>query len=96
MPFFESSSEYVTHVDYSKHQPVSVIASFNREGKILPVYLGIMDLYGNVCKVKIDGVSFTKDGKGCITYCCLYNSNKLRRQVNLTYFIHEHLWALDN
>jgi hypothetical protein len=96
MPFFESSKESATPIDYSKHQPVSVIASFNREGKILPVYLGIMDLYGNACKVKIDGISFTKGGKDHITYCCLYNSNKLKRQLKLTYFINEHLWALDN
>lgn len=96
MPFFETNKESNIEIDYSRYQPVSVIASFNREGKILPVYIGIMDLYGNICKVKVDGVTHTRDGRGCTTYCCLYNMNTLQRQVNLTYFTNEHLWALDN
>ncbi len=96
MPFFEPNKEPAVNIDYTKYQPVSVIASFNREGKILPVYIGIKDLYGNVCKVKIDGITMTKDGNGCTTYCCSYNSDRLKRQVNLTYFTNQHLWVLDN
>lgn len=96
MPFFESTNNPNIKIDYSKCQPVSVIAAFNREGKILPVYIGLMDLYGNVCKVKIDDVTNTKDGIGCITYCCLYNAHMRQKQINLTFFINQHLWVLDN
>lgn len=95
MPFFENNlSNY--KIDYSKCQPVSVIVSFNREGKMIPVYVGIMDLYGNACRVKIDGITCTKDGNGCTTYCCFYNTNKRSRQVNLTYYINQHLWVLNS
>ncbi len=95
MPFFELNNPDIK-IDYSKCQPVSVIAVFNREGKIMPVYLSLTDLYGNVCKVKIDGVTFTKDGTGSTTYCCIYSADKRKRQINLTYYIHQHLWVLEN
>jgi hypothetical protein len=96
MPFFETNNTPNVTIDYSKYQPVSVIAMFNIEGKILPVYMGLMDLYGNACKVRIDSISSTKPGNGCVTYCCLYNSDILQRRINLTYFINQHLWALEN
>lgn len=96
MPFFEPNNTPEIKIDYSKYQPISVIAAFNREGKIMPVYIGLMDLYGNVCKIKLDGVTFTKDGIGCTTYCCLYNTNRLQKQIALTYFIDQHIWVLEN
>ncbi len=96
MPFFESNNNLNIKIDYEKYQPVSVIASFNRSGKIIPVYLGLTDLYGNACKVKIDGVACTKDGIGRTTYRCLYSTNKRQQQINLTFFIHQHLWVLEN
>ncbi len=95
MPFFETTT-ISTIIDYSKCQPISVIAAFNREGKIMPVYISLTDLYGNICKVKIDGVTFTKDGSGFTTYCCLYTTGRSRKQVNLTYFFNQHLWVLEN
>ncbi len=52
MPFFESTNNPNIKIDYSKCQPVSVIAAFNREGKILPVYIGLMDLYGMSVRLK--------------------------------------------
>jgi hypothetical protein len=96
MPFFETNNTPEEKIDYSKCQPVSVIAMFNIEGKIRPVYFGLMDLYGNVCKVRIDFVSSTKTGNGCMTYCCLYNSEIIQRRINLTYYISQHLWVLEN
>lgn len=82
-------------IDSNKHQPVTVIANFNPEGKIIPVYVSLEDLYGNVCKCKIDGVKYTKDGKGHTTYCCTYNNGRRQCQINLIFFHDEHVWVMD-
>lgn len=85
------------NIDYSHCTPVAVIVNFNREGKLMPVYLSLEDLYGNVCKAKIDGIKYTKDKKGCITYCCLIsNGHNRQQQINLTFYIRDHLWVLEN
>lgn len=79
-----------------KGNPISVIAVYNQAGKIKPVYIGLTDLYGNVCKAKIDGVKYTKDGNGYTTYCCVYTNGYRQQQINLTFYIKQHLWVLAN
>lgn len=94
MPFFESNNTNI-NIDYTNCFPVSVIANYNAEGKIMPVYLSITDLYENVFKIKIDNVQSTKDGNGYKTYCCTIH-NKYRSQlINLRFYTMEHLWVLE-
>lgn len=96
MPFFEQKDDINRKVDYNHSQPVSVIACFNPEGKIMPVYVSLEDLYGNICKTKIEAINYTKDGHGYTTYCCVYSNGYRKRQMNLTFFIEKHLWVLEN
>ncbi len=85
------------NIDYSHCTPISVIAVFNVERKIKPVYVSLEDMYGNVCKTKIDGIKYTKDKDNCITFCCLISSgNNRQQQINLTFYVKDHLWVLDN
>ncbi len=95
MPFFDISDNQKVEPDREKGQPLSVIAVYNPDGKIKPLYISLTDLYGNVCKTKIDGVKYTKDGKGYKTYCCLYNDGYRQQQINLTFYIDKHFWILD-
>lgn len=100
MQFYETSSKPSVNIEQqrknSNSQPVSVIANFNADGKIMPAFLSIEDYYGNVCKTKIDGVKYTKEGNGYTTYCCLISNNYRQQQINLTFYIHDHVWVLDN
>jgi hypothetical protein len=95
MPFFESN-EINYKIDFSHCTPVSVISNFNPEGKILPIYIALTDLYNNTWKTKIDGVKYTKDKPGCISYCCVYTVGRFKREIMLTYYIKEHLWVMEN
>lgn len=95
MPFFDTADNTNTAPDIKKGQPLSVIAVYNSEGKIKPLYISLTDLYGNVCKAKIEGVKYTKDGKGYKTYCCLYNNGYRQQQINLTFYIDNHFWILE-
>lgn len=95
MPFFESDYTPKIKPNYDKCTPVSVIISFSRDGKMMPVCFGMADLYGNQIKVNIDGVKYTKDKIGCISYYCLYSVGKQKRECMLTYYVSDHLWVLE-
>jgi hypothetical protein len=96
MAFGNFPEDIKNTIDYSHCTPISVIAAFNPEGKIMPAYVSLVDLYGNVCKTKIDSVKQTKDGNGYTTYCCLYCNGFRQQQANLTFHVKEHLWVLEN
>jgi hypothetical protein len=96
MPFFEPPKEQPTNIDYSRSQPIAVVAAFNPCGDIKPVHFGIMDLYGNACKVQITGIKYTKPVRGGFSFCCTYLSGNQQRECILSYYIDKHSWVLGN
>lgn len=82
-------------IDFSRCEPISVIVNFNRDGKIMPVMFNYVDRHQNYTKVNIDGIKYTKDGDGSLTYCCVANNGRWKYQVNLTFWIMEHIWVLE-
>lgn len=96
MPFFEVQKDIPTTIDYSTCKEISVIAVYNPEGRIKPLYAKLEDLYGNVCTTAIEGVKYTKDGKNKISYCCTYKAGDVLRECMLTFYVTEHKWVLEN
>ena len=93
MPFFTPASPNNINIDYSK--AVTVIANYNPEGKIIPVYVSLENDCGDIVKIKIDGVKYTKDDLGRISYCCLYTVGSRQRELMLTFYIDKHVWVLN-
>jgi hypothetical protein len=96
MPFFESKPDYKPDIDYSRCTPIQVIATFNPEGKIMPVYVCIEDIYGNYIKAAITSIKYRKDGAGCETFCCLVQCGRRQQEINITYYFQDHKWVMDN
>jgi hypothetical protein len=82
------------NIDYSRCTPVAVIANFNADGRIMPAYVCIQDLYGNTFKTKVEGIKYTKDGNGYIMFCCLVKSGNRQQEISLSYYVDQHLWVL--
>lgn len=79
-------------------QPVNVIASFNQDGKIMPLYFQITE-NGENHSIKI--ISCQKpfdDSQSTVSnsFRCQYEFNGMIRWVRLTYFFRNHTWYLDN
>ena len=97
MPFgFDPHKEEKSNIDYSRCTPINVIAVTNQERKIKPLYFTAPGPYGELVKVKIDGIKHTKDGKGCTSFCCAYSVGSRQRECILTYYHMEHIWVLQN
>ncbi|WMJ88503.1 hypothetical protein [Anaerocolumna sp. MB42-C2] len=94
MSFFEPDRTTEYKIDYNNRQPVSVIAAFNPMGDFKPVNFGIMDLYGNICKVKIEGIKYAKEVRGGKSFCCVYRSSDQQKECILTYYVSDHRWVL--
>ncbi len=91
MAFGYPSKEEKSNIDYSRCTPINVIAVTNQERKIKPLYFSVNDT-----KVKVDGIKYTKDGKGCTSFCCVYSVGSRQRECILTYYHKEHIWVLQN
>ncbi len=96
MAFFEPDRSPEFKIDYNSRQPISVIAAFNPIGDFKPVNFGIMDLYGNTCKIKIDGIKYTKEVRGGKSFYCVYQSADQQRECMLTYYVSDHRWVLNS
>ncbi|MGB8455685.1 MAG: hypothetical protein WCD89_25625 [Anaerocolumna sp.] len=82
---------------YSKLE-TGVIAAFNPEGRIKPLYFQYKDSYGDNNNVKIESVLTFKDdhyaGLPVIVYSCMAIVQNKRLPCNLRYHIAEHYWEL--
>lgn len=97
MPFgYPQNPEPKVNIDYNRCQPVSVIAVYNQEGKIKPLYVSLSDMYGNVCKAEITGVKYSKDITGGISFRCLYKAGSRLKECTLKFYYDSHVWVLEN
>lgn len=94
MPFFEPDRQPKFSIDYSSRQTVSVMAVFNPMGDFKPVSFGVVDPYGDTCKVQITGIKHSKDVRGGKSFCCTYLSGSQQRECILTYYGTDHRWVL--
>ncbi len=82
---------------YSKLE-TDVIAVFNRNGKIKPLFFQYTDLYGDNHNIKIDTILSSKEdhyaGLPIIVYSCNAIIHNKRVQCILRYHVKEHHWEL--
>lgn len=92
MPFHEfRKPEEINYIGI----PVSVAVSFKSSGGMLPLQMQVRDEYGDPLRVKIDGVKYTKDIKGGLSYRVFYNAGTQRRECTLNYYVKVHMWYLE-
>lgn len=96
MAFIPRFIDNKVNIDYTRCKDVAVITTFTPSGKLKPLYFLVTDMYGNDCKTKVDGIKYTKDGNGCITFCSTYQVGNRERECLLTYYIQDHFWVLEN
>jgi hypothetical protein len=92
---------YHTHnpkpvIDFSQMKTVSVIATFNAEGKIRPDYFNYINPDGSMDKFKIESIKYTRDYSypSRILFCCVYKSYNKHHEVNLIFYVMEHMWVI--
>jgi hypothetical protein len=81
-------------IDYSKNRPIEVIASFNIEGKFIPLYFKYVAEDQTAYKYKIDAIKYTRDYDRSTLFCCLYTNNGKQYELLLSYWHNEHLWTI--
>jgi len=90
---FNYSYSYKTNLMKKSNQPVSVIANFATDGRLIPIYFKYLGAEDSVT-FKIDGIHSMKDKHDCIIFCCFINYNSIRQNINLTFNFNECTWLL--
>lgn len=88
---FYPNKESKIEIDYTRSTLINVIAVTNQERKIRPLYFSINDT-----KVTINAIKYTKDEKGCTSFCCVYRVGRIQRECMLSYYHLDHIWVLNN
>jgi hypothetical protein len=76
--------------------PVSVAVSFKSTGEMLPLHMIVRDMYDSPHRVQIDGVKYSKDIKGGLSYRIHYMAGTQRRECTLNYYVKMHQWYLES
>lgn len=92
MPFQKPYHEPQYFIDPNKFTPATVVVNFAPDGKMLPIFLRITHPDKSEETIKIDGVKYTKDIQGGISYCCLITINGWQKQIILNYYVNDHTW----
>ena len=85
-------------IDFSQLKTVSVIATFNIEGKIRPDYFRMVNPDQSEETFKIDAIKYTRDivnPSRIILFCCLYNNYGRQLEVNLVFYVRECRWVIN-
>ncbi len=77
-------------------QPVSVAVVYNTLGDFRPLYICVVDLYNNACKTKVEYIKDIKNIRGGISFCCVYQSGDILKEVMLTYYLAPHIWLIES
>lgn len=77
-------------INSRNHVTVPVIASFNTEGKMIPLYFSVEGL-----RIKIDRIVWGKeDLVWGSQYRCKICVSEIAEEIELSYFKHTNMWAL--
>lgn len=91
MPFYTPANETYQPIDLNRYKPIVVIAYYDIDGNIKPLRFK----YESDFTFNINEIKYSKDVKGGILFCCLITNCNKQQEVNLVYFIREHLWCLE-
>lgn len=75
--------------DYLPVTIIPVIASFNDDGQIKPLYLGI-----NSERYKVESYWIRRSFTNQIEFCCKIIINGTLRPIIITYYINECIWTI--
>lgn len=95
MPFYTPSNKPQFNINFDKYKPVDVMFHTNTDGTLKPMLFKYPMEDGLNYLFKIEKVSYSKDINGGILFRCSIASNDRHREVNLVYFIKQHLWCLE-
>lgn len=95
MPFYTPSKDSKFQIDYDKYNPVYVYFYTDMDGKIRPIQFTYEADDNTRTTLKIDNIKSSKEIKGGILFCCLVTDYGRQQEVNLVYFIVQHLWCID-
>lgn len=77
--------------DYLSMQIIPVIASFNDEGQIKPLYVGI-----NRKQYKVDSYWIRRSFSNQIEFHCRLLIENMLKPIIITYYLHECIWTIPN
>ena len=77
--------------DYLAVEIVPVIASFNNDGQIKPLYVGI-----NGERYKVDSYWVRRTFSNQIEFHCKLIVENMIKTIILTYYLHECIWTIPN
>ena len=75
--------------DYLREEIVPVIASFNDDGQIKPLYVGI-----NGNSYKIDSYWVRRSFSNQVEFHCKIIIENVIKPIILTYYLHECIWTI--
>ena len=78
---------------------IDIIAAFNPQGEIKPVYMRLEDESHMPKTYKleiIDNKSEKYSGINSILYCCSFLQENIKKEVKVRYYIDSHKWAVIN
>lgn len=94
MPFFNSREHEKDIPSNSGYIPTTVIASFNLEGNIRPLYFSV-EIENERKQIKIDQVlSSEKNSFFGMKYTCTFTNNDRQQVIRLYYFYDTCQWKL--
>lgn len=96
MPFYTPSKDSKFQIDYDKYNPVYVYFYTDMDGKIRPIQFKYESEDNSIITLDINSIKYSKDIYGGILFCCLVTNYGRQQEVNLVYFIAQHLWCIDS
>lgn len=94
MPFIENANS--NNPIILSGLPVSVAVVYNTLGDFKPLYICVVDLYNNACKTKVEYIKDIKNIKGGVSFCCVYKSGDILKEVMLLYYLNSHIWLIES
>lgn len=95
MPFYTPNHKPQFNINFDKYKPVDVMFHAHTDGTLKPMLFKYPTEDELNHLFKIDKVSYSKDINGGILFRCSIASIGVYREVNLVYFIRQHLWCLE-
>lgn len=89
MPFYHPPREIEEKMDSAVETTVPVIASFNIQGGIRPLYFRYQDQ-----DITIRHVQYCRPYPRKTVFKCTAQLDDYLREIQITYWIHEQLWTL--
>lgn len=94
MPFYTPSKENKKQIDYDKYKPVYVYSHTDIDGKIRPIQFKYEDDNGLITTSAINSIKYSKDIPGGFLYRCLITNYGRQCEIDLIFYVAEHIWVI--